>query len=172
MKQEPIWIDLTDEEMNRAIYVGVCRQRNNMKNKRRQAHGAEGDAVAMEHRWDYHIEGAGAELAVALWLRVPWDGNLENFDADDAGPHQVRQTWRQYGHLILHKRDKDHKAFILVTGLMPRFAIRGWLLASDGKLPKYRDDKGHNGRPCFWVPQDVLHHMKDLPREPAVAAVS
>ena len=83
-------------------------------------------------------------------------------DAADGG--QVRQTRYTSGHLILHPpgrgkgEDDPADRFDLVTGTVPRFIWRGWLLARDGQHQRYWREEGP-GVPfaAYFVPQGELH---------------
>lgn len=109
---------------------------------------------------DRDIQGAGAELFVHKYLGIPWRprvGDFECYDVDDSDL-QVRQTDRSYGHLILRPKDeKKPGAYILVTGRMPDYTIRGWI-ESYKVFPYYQLSLGPSkrGKLAYWVPQKAL----------------
>lgn len=106
--------------------------------------------------WGVHIEACASEMAVAKAYNLYWEPvarRPENL-AGDVGNLQVRSTWRENGRLILHDRDPDDAVFVLVTGKIPSFDVRGWILGRDGKAKEHWDEG--DGRPAYFVPQNVL----------------
>jgi hypothetical protein len=155
-------VNLTVDELRLAAAVGVERQIQALQNSRRPVYGeaAGGD-------WQAHIEGAAAEMAVARWFDRFWAGALGDLMAADVGKLQVRATRHPNGSLILHDRDKDNDAFILVIGVSPRFLLAGWIYARDGKQQQYwRTD---TGRPAFFVPQGALRSFAASPAAESAA---
>jgi hypothetical protein len=74
----------------------------------------------------------------------------------------VRFTKHRYGCLLLHPKDHDNHAYLLVIQVGPcNFEIVGWCLGQEGKKPINWKDVGY-GRPCYFVPQASLHHIKHL----------
>jgi hypothetical protein len=148
-----ICVELTPVEMEIAVLVAAKRQIENLTRCRQDKHGAPRDSG-----WSLHIEGAAGEMAVAKWSGRYWNGNLSDLDADDVGRVQVRTRSRHDYDLIIHPADPSDRAFVLVTGLAPRFMLRGWVWGREGKVPEYwRDPAG--GRPAFFVPQSALRPM-------------
>lgn len=60
----------------------------------------------------------------------------------------------------MHRTDPDDRPFVLVTGVAPKFVLRGWIWGRDGKLEKYWGERNNNGRPAFFVPQSALQPMR------------
>jgi hypothetical protein len=56
--------------------------------------------------------------------------------------------------LLLHPKDKDDDAYVLMVGLNGRYRVAGWILAGAGKQDTYWKNDGD--RSCFWVPQQAL----------------
>jgi hypothetical protein len=151
-------VTLTQPECAVAAHAGTIRQRLNQD--RTHQHGYTGVG------WDIHIEGAGAEMALAKYLGIYWvpaqmtpQGHAGDAAAD-VGPFEVRQTARANGSLILHKTDFADRAYVLVTGTMPTYNLQGWLYAADGWREEWwRSDVRE---PAYFVPQDQLR-MDRLP---------
>jgi len=144
-------IVLTASDMLLAANAGIMRQIENVKNNVKPAYGA-----GHENDWQYSIEGAMVEFALAKHLNVFWHGKGK-MRGDDVGNYQVRTSSRSNGDLILHPKDEDDKIFWLLTGLNGTYDVRGWITARDGKKEKWwRDPAG--GRPAFFVPQSELNH--------------
>jgi hypothetical protein len=90
-----------------------------------------------------------------------WSNDIEavnTFNAPDVGDGwQVRYTDWENGCLILRKKDKpklDQK-FVLVTGSMPKYCIRGYIIGRDGVKQKYIKNP-HNGKKALFIPQSDL----------------
>jgi hypothetical protein len=137
---------ITSEQMHVAIY-GCGRNLRRLGSPQR--YGGEKDPVA---NWGLDIESCGAEMAVAKFRRHYYAPGPDPDDADVAG-WQVRWTRRPDGNLIVHPT--DHLPCVLVTGVMPKYTIVGWIDADDAKREEWWGDKG-TGRPAFWVPQAAL----------------
>lgn len=151
-------VNLTWSEVMHAALVGVQRHGHALRRGHRHRQGFDPDIG-----WQGHIEGACGECALAKWLGVYWSGDVADSDADDVGPYQVRTAARDTDRLRLHSWDKDHKPYILALGIAPRFRLAGWLYARDGKKPDYWCDPTHKNRPAFFIPQNVLSPMSELP---------
>jgi hypothetical protein len=52
-----------------------------------------------------NIQGAGAEIAVAQWLGLPWNGTKHLGAPDVGSDREVRYSEKSYGHLIVHTSD-------------------------------------------------------------------
>lgn len=150
-------IRLTFYEVMSAALVGTMRQVDNLKKGKRHRYGTDN-----ADSWTKHIEGACAEMALAKHLGLFWSGNVGDHDAPDVAGFQVRQTAYATGHLMLHPDDKDHEIFVLATGTAPKFVLRGWLLAGDGKHEQHWRDPTKQNKPAYFVPQNLLHGMTSL----------
>jgi hypothetical protein len=141
--------------------VACLRQISNLFHARVDAWGCD-----PADGWTVHIEGACGEFVVARELGKFWAGALGNLRADDVGRLQVRTSESHTDRLMLHDEDPDDRAFVLVTGIAPRFRIHGWILAREGKRPEWWDDpygeKYGKERPAYFVPQSELHSIHDL----------
>lgn len=111
--------------------------------------------------WGVDIEGAAAEMAVAKSFNLFWTPVVrepKELDGDvgfGLQALQVRSTPRDNGRLILHDRDADDAVFVLVTGRLPEFHIRGWTTGREGKQARFQHPG--DGRPAYFVPQESLH---------------
>jgi hypothetical protein len=142
-------IVLDGSEMMLAANAGIMRQIENIKKGVQPAYGA-----GSERDWQYGIEGAMGEFALAKHLGIFWHGKGK-MRGDDVGTFQVRTSSRGDGDLILHPRDDDDKVFWLLTGLNGTYDVRGFIKAGDGKKEKWWRDPA-KGRPAFFVPQSEL----------------
>src|SRR5215203_569659 len=149
---------LNKSEMLHAALVGATREIDNLFSGKRDRYGAK-----PEGGWQKHLCGACGEKVAARFLDHYWSGNLGQFRAPDVAEIQIRTSTSDTGDLILHEEDKDNDRFILVTGIGPRFTVRGWLFAREGKLRKWWRDPAKD-RPAFFVPQSELHPMAEFAR--------
>jgi len=116
-----------------------------------------------------HQNGAGAEIAVCIALGAWWEATNGTFgqrsDAADVrcGTQriQVRSTPYPNGFLPLHDTDPDEDVFVLVTGTLPTYTIRGAIRGRDAKTPEHwTTTHPTTGRrlphPCYAVTQREL----------------
>lgn len=140
---------LDGSEMMLAANAGIMRNIENIKKGVKPAYGA-----GNENDWQYSIEGAMGEFALAKYLGLFWHGKGK-MRGDDVGSFQVRTSSRENGDLILHPRDHDEKTFWLVTGINGTYNIRGFIKAKNGKKQEFWRDPAGN-RPAYFVPQSKL----------------
>jgi hypothetical protein len=119
-----------------------------------------------ENGWQYHVEGALGECAVAKALGIYWNGNIDKFDAPDVGILEVRTSSGEHDRLILHPEDDGSAIFILAIGINGAYELKGWMLGRVGQLDKYWTDPG-TGRPAFFVPQEDLYPIETLVQQVA-----
>lgn len=105
------------------------------------------------------VLGACAEIAVAKWIGVKWDPNVNTFGhIPDVGGVDVRSTRYPNGHLILRQRDRVHadRWFILATtGTLPDVVIRGYIRPRDGMCEQWRQRPEQR----WHIPQRALLHI-------------
>ncbi len=112
--------------------------------------------------WTEHIEGAAAELAVAKYLGIYWGGDVDTFKKADVGSDlQIRWTPSHSNRLIIREADSDDDVYILVTGLVPKLSIRGWITGADAKKCEFASDPESLGK-AFFIPIHELQPMKTL----------
>lgn len=96
-----------------------------------------------ETQFDVHARGAGAELAArnATGLELHWDMLPPNYRRKNK-PHdlgqrtEVRNAKSDYGRLPAHPDEPKKWVFLLVTGGLPVFSVRGWLEGVDLMVPQ------------------------------------
>lgn len=144
-------VTLTWAEAHLAVTEGCTRRLRGLQKSMAERHGAAGRGDA----WGLNIEGAAAEYAAAKALNVCWSfAPGPGYDGDIGHGFEVRSTPREDGRLILHESDPDDRPFLLVTGQIPTFTIRGWIMAGDAKKDYFwRDDVPE---PAYFVPQSAL----------------
>lgn len=145
--------------MRIAALTGCERHIEKLMIGRPDFHGA-----TLENGWNLDVEGAAGEMAFAKWRNNYWSGNMGNLKADDVGRYQVRTAGSHHFCLIIHEKDPNDRAFILVTGLAPHFVIRGWMWGRDAKQHIYWSDPA-GGRPAYFIPQKDLRPMPELKPE-------
>lgn len=155
-------VKLSGYEMLLAAHAGVMRQVEAIRRGRVDNHGFRGDG------WGAHIEGCGAEMAVAKSVGIYWEAVTTNPDhlEGDVGAIEVRSSEKPDGRLILHPTDPDDSLFIFVVGKLPEYEIKGGIVAAEGKKQPYWQDPG-TGRPAFFVPQEALRPLSAFNLGPA-----
>lgn len=139
--------------------IGRCRHLQNVAKKRAVTRGARPD-----WRWQEHIEGALAELALSAWTGLSWDGAIGDLGASDVGPYEVKWVSNASKKLLIHYDNlKPDKPYVLVCGLAPDYVLRGWLWGHEAKDPGFREDPNNQGRPTALVPTSYLRLMIELP---------
>jgi hypothetical protein len=139
-----------------AAEAGKLRRLTSIQRESANSHGA------TNLSWTEDIEGAAAELAVAKALGLYWGGEIDTFKSPDL-PHgiQVRWTPNHANSLIVRKADPDDDLYVLVTGVMPNFFIRGFLKGSEAKNSIW--EKAPNGRPpAYFVSSSFLASISDF----------
>jgi len=147
---------LTRSELYFSALVGVRRNiasfqvltTNKVKNK--------------DFGWHTDIEASCAEMAVAKYFNVYWDGSVNSFKLPDVGGFQVRHTQKLDGCLIVRPADSDRDVYLLVVGSSPTYYLVGWCYGRDAKLDEFV--VGYNDMPPAWfVPQIKLVPLDTIP---------
>jgi hypothetical protein len=119
-----------------------------------------GITVTKELNEKIHLLGAVSELAVSLYLRLPWTGK-GNLGASDVDGYEVRSSQRKEGKdYYLYVREYDKNAvyiFCVVDG--PQVVIAGWATAADVKTKGrllYEDNQ------CYGLLRKELYPMETL----------
>lgn len=166
-------VTLTRDEMQRAVIIG-CR-RNYASLLRGHAPRGGGESRKKESFWGYHIEGAGAELAVALLFNIPWSASVNTFrDEPDVTIHghgyEVRLNM-QAPELRVRPVDDDALSLIAVYGIMPNYTVIGWApRAGDLKRASWLRNPG-NRWPVYQIPYADLADVLDLMPTPDLLRV-
>lgn len=147
-----IEVQLSNLEMMIAAHVGATRSVASLNyNKEKQSD---------KSQFVIDVDGAAAEMAVAKHFNIYWVPTVNAGKAADVMHYQVRQTQHDNGRLLVREKDKKEEKYILVTGVMNTFRIRGWMWLSEAKQEKYYEHK--SGLPAWWVPQSDLHPMETI----------
>ena len=145
----PSLIELSPAEIQMASFVGCQRTVQCLQNGSKHRYGAKDTET-----WQMTIEGALAECALAKHLGLFWSKGTPG--ATDVGPHDVRQTHDHSYSLIIHPTDDDNRRFYLVTGILGKYVVRGYMYGRDAKRKEWwRDPTGKN-RWAYFVPQSAL----------------
>ena len=144
-------ITLDWAEAMRAVQVGggrVLRRRmNGWQDTFRDPNDYEG--------WSKEIEGAAAEQAFAKAVDRYWHPAMGGDDGTDVAGCQVRWTRHDNGHLLVYRHDEA--PCVLVTGSMPNYWVRGWIMPMDAQRDEFARDTN------WWVPISALNpNMKEL----------
>lgn len=148
-------VSLLATDLLSAAQVGV-RRRCRAIERHQEPYG--GAPTAAPHLWSQDIDAACAELAVALYLDLPWSGEAFHARADVGTDIQVRHTWHPLGHLIIRAKDRGPK-FVFVTGHDGEFDLHGWQHLGAIKQDRWRKQDGN----VYWMlPQDYLEDMESI----------
>jgi len=149
-------VRLTWPEVFAATQVGMMRTLASLKNQRHDMAGY----VKNDAYWDADIQAAAAECAVAKALGKYWPASVNTFKGKpDIPPDiEVRQTHHANGRLLIRERDDPGYKYVLVTGRIPTFEIRGFILGNDGKNHLFQDAPNDRA-PAYFVPQDKLNEL-------------
>jgi len=152
-------ITLNDSEMLQAALIGCTRHIENLTGKTpvKNNYGA-----PEERDWQFHVDGAMGEMALAKYLNRFYAGRGER-GAPDVGDDEVRTTHYSSGHLVLHPRDPPDRRAWLLTGLNGKYMVRGWIMIREGQQQRFWGVKKAKDRPAFWVPQEALHERNGQP---------
>lgn len=150
-------VTLTDSQMALATKEAERRIESSRNQTNRTLTGI---TVTKELNEKIHVLGAVSELAVSLYLRLPWTGK-GNLGASDVDGYEVRSSQRKEGkdyYLYVREYDKDAVyIFCVVDG--PQVVIAGWATAADvrtkGRL-LYEDNQ------CYGLPRKDLYPMETL----------
>jgi hypothetical protein len=144
------FITLSFHEIYMAACIGVARRLASLK--RNETNKVQNK----DFGWHTDIEAACAELAVAKFLNIHWDGSINSFKkADISNSLQVRHTQLPNGCLILRDRDNPEEKYVLVTGTHPQYKIIGYILGKNGMQNEFLRNPGEV-YPAWFVPQKVL----------------
>ena len=151
-------VKLTKFEAQTAAFVGVERRLTN----RYKEVGAKDYVKEVQFDlggFERDIQAAAAEQAFAKARNKYWDYSVNTFKKPDVGDVQIRHTTRNSGKLIVRPDDSDEEIFVLVTGEIPEFTIRGYMRGCEAKQDQFIDNPG-GGKPCWMVPQKDLRPVK------------
>lgn len=118
--------------------------------------------------WEYCRErwrrGFMGELAVAAYLRAPYDWRLETAEDRDVDGVQVRTATTKRKPLITRTSDKSAPYALAVPDYDTCVALlQGWLPLKQCNVAEYYVE--HETAPCFMVPPTALQPMRTLRQE-------
>ena len=156
-----IVITLTWSEICLASHVATMRRVQNMKLGTARRYGDDDfDGV-----WQTDVISCMAEMGLAKHLDRFWSGAIGNYGAADVGlHHQVRSTEWAGGRLILHPDDSDAMPYVLARVRQNKVMLVGWVYGHEGKRQDWWSaPQAHPNRVAFFVPNDELHDITELP---------
>ena len=128
-----------------------------------------GQGAVPDQNWNYHVEGAAAEMATAKAFGWYWSASVNTFqDADIGNRIQIRWRSKPTYELIVRPKDRDEDYFILVRGQSPQYEIVGGILGRDAKRDEWLQTYGGR-KPAYFVPNDALCPVEEM--ADAVAAL-
>lgn len=146
---------LTPEELADVRRVAMARQGFAQSHGIQNKYGATRDELASPD-----FIGRFGEVAASKALGLPSDEAVGRIGGPDVGKIQVRSTERNLGSLIVHPRDSDSEAFLLVIVHETSAWLAGWIRGSDAKQQRFwRTDVR---APAYFVPQRLLRPVREL----------
>lgn len=146
-------IQLNGFEIATGAINGVLRQCRAIKQRLPNSYAAD-----QQQAWDYHIEGALAEMAVAKFLDLYWTGiGHVRGQADVGQMHEVRHRTTD-ADLCVRPKDEPEREYWLVYGKYGRYEIKGYKRGSECKVDTYRQLSNKNGEQhtFYFVPASEL----------------
>lgn len=153
-------VHLSYPEIQIAYSVAVQRRIYNMKKQSSHQYGLPPETEIT----NIEFLGCAGEMAVAKAFNLYWDTSLNHHTVDVGGIIEVRAVNQPERRLLLHKKDKPDFPYVLVYS-DPRstsFTLKGWIMGEDGKKQEYLKDLTGQNRPCYVVPDEILHPMTEL----------
>lgn len=105
-----------------------------------------------------NVDASGAEMVVAKLLDKFWMAGVNRWAEHDVSTQlnvEVRHSTCANGHLVVYQKDIPERPYVLVTGTMPTYTVRGWKWGYEAKLAKWQNHR-YEDKP-FWVPQSELY---------------
>lgn len=123
-----IAVRLEGYEVEVAVLVGSARNKSALKKESRDTY--ECDPIMS---WGQHVEAAGAEMAVAKYLGLYWDGSVDTYrsGSGDLPYTQIDVKHSKDGKWKVKERDEGE--LILVKGTMPDYVIEAYCFTDEVK---------------------------------------
>jgi hypothetical protein len=155
-------IKLSAEEIFQGAAVGCMRMTKAIKRGNNTINDPDHNML-----WQYHVEGALAEMAFAKAMNRYWSsGDVHDVDV---GHWEIRQTPKpkSKAKLVVRERDKQlgkmDKPFALVCGRYGEYEIAGWMMGHDCQVLGELKDPTGTGRPkAYFIPAENLKSMEDV----------
>ena len=152
-----IKVSLNWREIFSAAEIGISRHIESEKKGLKNKHG-----LNSYDGWRVNIEGAIGELAYAKAMNKFWPMSVNTFKSiPDVDQEEIRTRSEDYYDLLVRDDDPDDRIYVLVTGKIPNFIVRGWMLGRDAKQTKWKKNYA-NRPPAYFVPQAFLHDLNDI----------
>jgi hypothetical protein len=157
-------VTLDWDEVFYGAQVGAQWRIEALKRNLRHVEGREED-LGEDEVWFYSINSACAEQAGAKYFNVFWPPKVGKLDHEDlwhpaVGWIGVRSTHHLKGKLRVLADDPDDRVYVLVTGVAPRFWVRGWAFGYEAKRPEWLMYRA--GGSGYFMPQKDMRSVSDL----------
>jgi len=139
-------VRLTEVQMLMAAQAGIAKRIRSFRD------GLNPYVHCSKSDWATDIDGACAEMAVAKFLDVFYDGSINSFKLPDVAGLQVRSTTNLVGKLIIRPNDVPRASdfFVLVICKAPLFWIRGGMFGEDAMQDMFLFDPNNGGTKDSW----------------------
>jgi hypothetical protein len=145
-----IAVRLEGYEVEVAVLVGSSRNKSALKKESRDVYSC--DPVMS---WGQHVEAAGAEMAVAKYLGLYWDGSVDTYRSGSGDlpytnidvKHSKDGKWKV--------KERDEGELILVKGTMPDYIIDAYCFTEE---IKETTSPMNIGESKLWFVPDMAKH--------------
>ena len=145
-----IAVRLEGYEVEVAVMVGSARNKSALKKESRDVYAC--DPVMS---WGQHVEAAGAEMAVAKYLGLYWDGSVDTYRSGSGDlpytnidvKHSKDGKWKV--------KERDEGELVLVKGAMPNYIIDSYCFAIEVKETSTPISIGESK---LWFVSDMAKH--------------
>lgn len=110
-----------------------------------------------QSKFDTYIQGMLGEQAYCKSRNLFWEMRMHSYKKADVGNKtQIKTNPYPDGDLIVRDEDIDDHFCVLVTGKMPTYTLRGWMLAETAKKLKQYYKKPNSMPNAYFIPQYLL----------------
>ncbi len=104
-----------------------------------------------DDNWEDDKNGCCAELAVALYTNLFWDGSVGDTKQPDVGGCIEVKSMRQRDYRLVMHKDSHDLPHVCTFVDLPKIELHGWMHASEGKQSRYWCDPAKKGAPAYFV---------------------
>jgi hypothetical protein len=147
-------ITLSKVEIEIARLIGTYRSNESLK---------EGLLNRRESGLAFDIQNIAAKIVYAKYRDLYFDPSIDNFHGPDFKSNvKIRHTVYDTGKLIIRPQDDLNYYYVLITGKLPTFKIRGFIYGADAVRSEWHQDpqnkEGIKGE-CWMVSQEALIYI-------------
>jgi hypothetical protein len=160
-KPRPEVIQISKVHYDACVQLARRVHRENVSKHRRATNDCPDDNLGDR------IESYGAECALGLYLKIPWEADDWFREKPDVGPNQVRSTAPNL-RVWVTKKDRDEDPYVLVWVRGNRvYEVRGWAWGHEIRQRgrEIRSRKNPSREPAVYLDHQHLHSPQTIPTE-------